>query len=111
MMSLHENIKKRISAPFMKLLSPTKHQKHMMPEFINVYRGVSMISYDSNPTVCDIGVLFLRRNETNQQLELNFSTDMHKEPGWKCTLDQFEQLKRPRPNFLCVEYYVSFKII
>lgn len=111
-MTSKQSIKKCVSAPFTKLLPPIMKQKNI-PEFINIYRGAQMIpySFDGITACLGIGVLHLVRNTGDKRLELNFLTNMDNEPSWKCTLDQFDQLKRPRPNLLCVESYVSFFIV
>lgn len=105
------NLKKLISAPLSD--SPTMQRKNTR-DFVNIYRGARMIPYSfDGPTAShEVGVLCLVRNENDKKLELHFVKDMcDDEPMWKCTLDQFDQLKRPRPNLLCIESYVSFSLV
>uniref|UniRef100_A0A336MQN6 CSON004161 protein n=1 Tax=Culicoides sonorensis TaxID=179676 RepID=A0A336MQN6_CULSO len=106
MMTSKQSIKRCISAPFVKLLSPTMKQKNI-PEFVKYYKGAHLISYDNCHLIPEtkIGVLKLVKIKHNKELELSFASDMFGDATWKCVLNQFNQLKRPRPNLLTIESY------
>lgn len=104
-MTSNNSIIKRVSAPFAQLLPSSLKQKNI-GENINTYTGVQMIPSSFSGVCSEIGVLSLKKNKHDKKLELYFSANAGNEPMWKCALEQFDQLKRPRPNLLCVETYV-----
>lgn len=106
-MTSNLSIIKRVSVPFAQLFPFIPKQKNIR-ENIDIYTGVQKIPYSFSGACNELGVLSLARNKTENKLELYFTPLTDKETMWMCTLDQFDQLKRPRSNLLCVETDVSF---